>query len=230
MIDPATGWFEVKDVVQPDVQSVMVAFDDTWLCRYPRPQTLGFDGGSEYKAVFDEMCKNYDMKKAQSAAYNPQSNGVIERVHQVLNNCLSTANMEERELDARDPWGSFLAATAFPIRSTFHTTTHATPGQLVFQRDMILPIQFKADWALIHSQRQQETERNNTRENRTRIPHEYKVGEKILLNISGRKRKHGPKRKGPYLIEKVYDNGTLRIRRGHISDRVNIRRVLPYFE
>ena len=61
MIDPATGWFEVKDVVQPDTESCMEAFDDTWLCRYPRPQYLGFDGGSEYKSVFNSMRRNYGM-------------------------------------------------------------------------------------------------------------------------------------------------------------------------
>jgi hypothetical protein len=49
MIDPATGWFEVKDVVSPSAEDCMAAFDDVWLSRYPRPEYLGFDGGSEYK-------------------------------------------------------------------------------------------------------------------------------------------------------------------------------------
>ena len=41
MIDPATGWFEIKDVAEPTAACVMAAFDDTWLSRYPRPQFLG---------------------------------------------------------------------------------------------------------------------------------------------------------------------------------------------
>ena len=38
MIDPATGWFEVKDIPSQSADACAQAFDDTWLCRYPRPQ------------------------------------------------------------------------------------------------------------------------------------------------------------------------------------------------
>jgi hypothetical protein len=55
MIDPATGWFEVKDVVSPSAEDCMAAFDDVWLSRYPRPEYLGFDGGSEYK-MYSTIC------------------------------------------------------------------------------------------------------------------------------------------------------------------------------
>jgi hypothetical protein len=56
--------------------------------------------------------------------------------------------MQNKTLNEEDPWSSFLAATARAIRSTYHTTLHATPTQLVFGRDMILNIKFKADWAI----------------------------------------------------------------------------------
>ena len=78
MIDPATGWFEVKDIPRPDAAAVMTAFDDTWLCWYPRPEYIGFDNGSEYKNVFKEMCRGYGLKQKLSTAYNPQSNGIVE--------------------------------------------------------------------------------------------------------------------------------------------------------
>ena len=230
MIDPATGWFEVKDVASTKAKDVMAAFDDTWLCRYPRPQYLGFDGGSEFKAEFEQMRKNYSMKARKSSAYNPQANGVIERVHQVLNNCLRTYELEKQELDERDPFGPFLAAAAFAVRSTFHTTLQATPAQLVFHRDMLLPIQHIADWALINERKQQEINKNNERENRKRISHTYAEGDKVLLEIPKRQRKHQKQRDGPYTIEKVNTNGTIRIRRKNVSDLVNIRRVTPFIE
>jgi hypothetical protein len=55
MIDPATGWFEVKDVPDYTANSTQAAFDEVWLSRYPRPEMIGFDGGSEFKQLFDEM-------------------------------------------------------------------------------------------------------------------------------------------------------------------------------
>ena len=39
MIDPATGWFEVKEIAQRTADSVAAAFDDSWLTRYPRPMS-----------------------------------------------------------------------------------------------------------------------------------------------------------------------------------------------
>jgi hypothetical protein len=80
------------------------------------------------------MCDNYGMKEKPSSSYNPQSNGIVERVHQVLGNALRTFELEHKELDTNDPWGPFLSAAAWAIRSTVHTTLDATPGQLVFGR------------------------------------------------------------------------------------------------
>ena len=49
MIDPATGWFEVAPLKDSTSTTVAAAFDDTWLSCYPRPQFIGYDGGSENK-------------------------------------------------------------------------------------------------------------------------------------------------------------------------------------
>jgi hypothetical protein len=78
--------------------------------------------------------------------FNPQSNGIIERVHLPLNDALMTAEVDGRELDERDPRGPFLSSAAYAILSTFHTTLKAIPGQLVFGKDMVLSINFVADW------------------------------------------------------------------------------------
>ena len=64
----------------------------------------------------------------------------MERVHQVIGNMVRTFELENRCLDEDDPWKGLLAATAFAIRSTFHTTLQKTPAQLVFGRDMILNV------------------------------------------------------------------------------------------
>ena len=92
-------------------------------------------------------------------------------------------------MDSRDPFSELLASAAFAIRSTVHTTLGATPGQLVFGRDMLLPIKFHADWAAIHVRRQDMMKKNNERENAKRIPHQYKVGDKVLLTIPGKRQK-----------------------------------------
>jgi hypothetical protein len=134
-------------------------------------------------------------------------------------------------MDEKDPWGPFLSSAAYEIRSTFHTTLKATPGLLVFGRDMVLPITFMAYWGAIEQQRQKEMGRNNRRENASRISHDYKVGDKVLLKKPG---KHLIKleapRTGPHTVTAIYTNGKLPIQKGNINERVNIRRLFPYFE
>jgi hypothetical protein len=73
--------------------------------------------------------------------------------------------------------------------------------------------------------------RNKKRENFSRITHDYKVGDKVLLKKSGKhlKKKKAP-RTGPHTFTAIYTNGTLRIQKGNVNERVNIRRLFPYFE
>ena len=71
---------------------------------------------------------------------------------------------------------------------------------------------------------------NNARENAGRVEHEYTVGDKVLYRKHGKLRKLSTPRRGPYIADKVYDNGTIRIKRGAINERVNIRHLTPFLE
>jgi hypothetical protein len=124
MIDPSTGWFEVKDVKDKSAKESMNTFDDVCLSRYPRLEYIGFDNGGEYKNVFEELVNNYGIKKKNSTPFNPQSNGIIERVHLTLNDSLRTAEIDGREMDEKDPWGSFLSSAAYAIHSTHYISYH----------------------------------------------------------------------------------------------------------
>ena len=69
---------------------------------------------------------------------------------------------------------------------------------------------------------------NNRKENAKRIEHKYRVGEKVLLKKAGLISKLSTARTGPYRITHTYTNGTVRIQRGVVSERVNIRCLTPY--
>jgi hypothetical protein len=73
--------------------------------------------------------------------------------------------------------------------------------------------------------------RNNRRENASIITHDYKVGYKVLLKKPGKHlRKIEAPRTGPHTVTAIYTNKTLRIQKGNVNERVNIRRLFPYFE
>ena len=94
----------------------------------------------------------------------------------------------------------------------------ASPSQLVFGRDMILPMKYTADWAAIRTQRQNKINRNNGQENHCRAVHEYNIGDKLLLDKPGINPKMLAPRTGPHIVQEVYNNGTLKIQREHNTE------------
>jgi hypothetical protein len=87
------------------------------------------------------------------------------------------------------------------------------------------------DWGTIEQQRQKEMARNNKRENASRINHDYKVGDKVLLKKPCKHlRKLETPRTGPHTVTAIYTNGALLIQKGNVNERVNISRLFPYFE
>jgi hypothetical protein len=141
---------------------------------------------------------------------------------------LRSFDLEEEDLEEDTTFEYFLQSTAWAIRSTYHTTLQATPCQLVFGRDMIHNIVFKANWDRIQKRKQDIINKSNKKENKKRIPYEYKVGDQVLLETPGIQRKLSTPRTGPYPVTQVYNSGTFQIQKGIVTERVNIRRISPF--
>ena len=175
------------------------------------------------------MCVNdYGIKRKIITTRNPQANATVKCVHQMLGNLIRSFELQDNPyLDTDDPWLGILAAAAFAMCSTYHTTLRATPGQLIFGRDMILNMQYLADWTAIKARKQQLIRKNNIIKNSKHIPYQYKVGDMVMLENHGSNKYEQPY-KGPYLVTQVNTNGTVRLKIGAVTDTVNIRRIHPY--
>ena len=182
-------------------------------------------------AEFSKMIKDdYGITRKPITTRNPQANAILERVHQTIGNMIRTFRAQEAELDEEDPWSGILSATMFAVRSTVHTTNMATPMQLVFGRDAMLNVLHEANWRYIKDRKQKFININNKKENSKRIPHEYKVGEKVLILNESRTKYGTDAYSGPYTVKEVRNNGTLRIQAGIMTDTYNIRNVRPYHQ
>jgi len=96
---------------------------------------------------------------------------------------------------------------------------------------MLFDIPFIADWKQIGEFRQHQTDCSNKRENSTRVNHDYKVGDEILIRKDGILRKaESIWRKDPWTITTVHTNGTIRIQCRTKPERINIQRVTPFSE
>ena len=231
MIDPATGWFEMQYLDGKKADEVANAIEMTWLARYPRPQEIVYDAGSEFKAEFKTLIHDkYGITPRPITIRNPQSNAIIERIHGVVGDMMRTHDMSNIDEKSRNPFGGLISAICFAVRSTYHTTLAATPGQTVFGRDMLLNIRHVTDWQLIHERKRKRIETNNSNENKRRRTHDYRVGERVLITKANHN-KMEPALEGPYLITRVHCNGNLTIQKGAaVSLRINIRQCVPYTE
>ena len=76
---------------------------------------------------------------------NPQANGILEHVHQVLGQMLRTAELDMADSATPDDVDVFLYNTAWAICSIYHTVLKASLGAAIFGRDMLFDILFMAD-------------------------------------------------------------------------------------
>ena len=123
-----------------------------------------------------------------------------------------------------------LSTAMHSMRSSVHTTLGSSPGSLVFNRDMYLNIPLVADWHAITTKREHVINSNLMRENKKRRRFDYQINKKVLKKVHD-PTKLGTRTQGPYKIEQVHTNGTLTIQfRPGITERINIRRVIPFHE
>jgi hypothetical protein len=247
MIDPATGWFEVIElplacvtvkrkeeeivevIIDKSSASISQLFNKQWLSRYPRPKYIIYDQGSEFKLHFEALCESYNVERKPTTVRNPQANAILERIHGVFSDMMRTSLMDMSDTVTPSMIDDFLVAAAWAIRSTYHTVLGSSPGAAVFGRDMLFDIPYLADWRAIGQRRQASVDHNNARENARRIDYDYVVGQQVLVRKDGTLRKAETRYLGPYAITQVHTNGTVRIQRGTMSERLNIRRITPYY-
>jgi len=234
MIDPVTGWFEMKQISNKEAHTVAEAVEQTWLARYPWLTQVILDRGREFMGEFTRMLKeDYGLRKKPITARNPQANAILERAHQTLGQMLRT--YEVQDLDNVDkPLNGILAAICFALRATTHTTLHTSPTQLAFGRNHILNVKFEVNWQLIRKKKQDMINKNNERENSKRIVYNYQEGQKVLIKTE-QSRKYGKNPyEGPYEVIEVRNNGSLKLKkllgRGAIFEVHNLRNVVPYEE
>ena len=79
VIDPATGWIEIRSVPEARADLVANHVEIAWLPRYRLPDEIMVDKGKELLAEFSTMMANH---------YRITANAILERVHQPIENII----------------------------------------------------------------------------------------------------------------------------------------------
>jgi hypothetical protein len=147
---------------------------------------------------------------------------------------LRTYNLREMtwtELTTPGTIDDILAAVAFAMRATIHTSLDATPANLAFSRDMFFPTTYVANWRHIKSKRKKAVTKRNQEENKARVAYKYKVGSKVLISRTYQGEivpKLAQPHEGPFIVKKVFAIGNVLIQRRGYKERINIRRLRPF--
>ena len=234
VIDTVSNLVELIRIDKKTSAHVARKYAQVWLSRYPWPARCVHDNGGEFVGPeFQFLLQSCRIKDAPTSSKNPQANAICERMHQTVGNILRTLLHGEPPRDvtrAKDFIDEALSIAMHAMRTGVHTTLGSSPGSLVFHRDMFLNIPLIADWHAITQKREHLVNENLIRENNKRRRYDYVQNQKVL-KIKHNPRKLGHRTAGPYKVLQTHVNGTLTIElKPGISERINIRRVIPYKE
>ena len=173
------------------------------------------------------------IKDVPTTSRNPQANAICKRMHQTVGNILCTllhVNPPNTVGASKELIAEALSTAMHAMRSSVHTTFGSSPGSLVFNQDMFLNIPLIADWHTITNKREHLVNKNLRRANKKRRRFDYASNQQVLKKLHD-PTKLGDRTTGPYKITQVHTNGTITIElRPTLTERINIRRVIPYCE
>ena len=230
VIDPATNLVELIRIEHKTAEHVAQKYANCWLSRYPWPEVCVHDNGGEFVGYqFQRLLEQCGIRDRPTTSRNPQANAICERMHQTVGNILRTLLHGEpvNAANANDIVDNALATAMHALRTAVSRSLgNHSPGEIAFHRHMLLNLPLLADLQTLHEKRTEIVRKNLEVANRRRIRYDYQPGERIAVKQDHSKL--GIRTSGPYRITQVHTNGTVTIeRRPGVTERINIRRILP---
>ena len=108
-----------------------------YLCRFGPPEQLLSDRGTAFlNDVIISFQRVFSIHKVNTSPYHPQTDGLVERFNGTMEQMLRAYSSREKK-----DWDRYLSLVAFAYNTTVHSSTHATPYELMFGQQCILPFE-----------------------------------------------------------------------------------------
>ncbi len=138
-IDRTTRWPEAVPLSSTSAANCAAALFSGWIQRFGLPAAITSDRGPQFtSALWSALCKLLKITHQPTAAYLPQSNGLVERFHRRLKDAL-------RARAAGPDWCIHLPWVMLRIRMAWREGTDFSPAEAVFGAQPVLPGQFVAE-------------------------------------------------------------------------------------
>ena len=140
-VDHFSKWAEAIPLRNHTAPTVARALMVNVFARFGSPRQLLSDRGREFESeLFSELMKWLEIDKLRTTAYQPSTNGAVERFHRTLNSMLGKV-VDESQRD----WDDKLPAVLAAYRASPHESTGYTPNRLFLGREVRMPLDLLLD-------------------------------------------------------------------------------------
>jgi len=243
--DDLTKFSSAVPLPNHTANTIAKAFVEHFVCHHGIPKSIVTDQGSDFLSkIFTACCKLLKIKKFNTTAYHPQSNGALERSHRTLAEYLRHYVNEKKQ-----DWDDFIPYAMFTYNSTIHSSTKFQPHELVYGHPIEVPHTLSRnpqpcynyeDYTFELRRKLQEASliaRENLIDNKEKSKTVYdrkqneiniSVGDKVFIKNHVRKGKLSPKWLGPYEVISLQDNENVLIKRGRKEVRLHKNELKMY--
>jgi len=132
-----TKWVESKALYSANEQSIVdIAFEEIFT-RFIVPREIVTDQGTQFTSnLVKALTEQYEIKHIKYSRYHPQENGQVESTNKVIE-AIPTKIVQLHHKD----WVDRLPGALWAYRTTWRNTTSHTPYELVYEKQVLLPIE-----------------------------------------------------------------------------------------
>lgn len=189
------------------------------------PKTILTDNAATFTSIiFKDTLAAYRITQRFATPGHSQSNSVVERAIQTLQDRLASATLDP---DNQSDWDDLLPAITYSINTSLHSTTNFTPYELMFGREAplrsdhatnsseprdlyarLIKSHLSSAHKLARINTQRRLEDSEERYAATHTDREFAIGDKVMARNAGKRddTKTGVRFVGPYEIEAKEDD------------------------
>ena len=136
-IDYFTKWVEAISYAGLTEARVAKFIRSHIIYQYGVPHELISNRGAHFRGEVDTLVQEYGIHHHRSSAYRPQTNGAVEAANKNIKRIL------RKMVETSKDWSENLPFTLWAYRTSFRTSTGATPYSLVYGMEAVLPVEIE---------------------------------------------------------------------------------------
>lgn len=224
--DSLTKYSLAIPLAETTAENIAKVFAENFICLFGCPESILTDQGKNFTGlVMKHLAKLFKIRKIQTTAFHPQTNGSLERSHLVLVEYLRNF------IDQNRDWDTWLKYAMFSYNTSIHEGTGFTPHELIFGGIAKFPSSFTRDsnvttyvdylGDLVLKLRETRSKaamnldkaklKSKEYYDRRVNPKEFSEGDWVFLVNDAKTNKLDPNYTGPYKILEVFNNENVSI-------------------